>query len=349
MRTERRRGIRLVGVWLAVLLLAAGLVACSSSNDRSESKAVEMASTEAAAPQSNSAAADAAADADSGAVNTAAGQQGSGIADTSAQESFNRQVIYTANLQMQVKDFASARNAIDQLIASSGGYLLSFNEEESSNRMSGSFKIKVPAKGFNTFIDAIDKLPDKKLSKSINGEDVTEEYADLSARLKAREVAEARLISFMENAKTSKDLVAFSNELAQVQEDIERIKGRMRFIDQNVEYSTINIDMYQTLNGDEADLELNEKPGLMKKAGDSLHQSADMVVSFGKALVIIGAFLLPLLPIIAIIVLAVVIVKRRSKRKASTAQTAPPQSVQSEQTEPTDRTEQTPSDDDKLT
>lgn len=312
---------RFIGVWLAVLLLAAGLVACSSSNGRSESKADDKATSTESATTANSAAEGGYADADTTATADnaaeAPSQPGSGIADTAAQVDFNRQVIYTADLQMQVKDFAGVRSAIDKLIASSGGYLLSFTENESTDRLSGSFKVKVPAKGFNSFINAIDKLPDKKLSKSINGEDVTEEYADLSARLKAKEVAEARLISFMENAKTSKDLVAFSNELAQVQEDIERIKGRMRYIDQNVAYSTINIEMYQNVNGDTTiALDLNEKPGLMKKAGDALEKSADIVTAFGKALVIAGAFLLPILPIAAIIILIVVIVNRRRKRHA---------------------------------
>jgi hypothetical protein len=106
----------------------------------------------------------------------------------------------------------------------------------------------------------------------------------------------------MENAKTSKDLVAFSNELSQVQEDIERIKGRMRFIDQNVEYSTVNINMYQTLRANGSELDLNEKPGLMTRAGNALNQSADMIVELGKAIVIAAAFLLPLMPVIGAIV-----------------------------------------------
>lgn len=346
MRRERKGFTKLIGVWLAILLLAVSLAACSSS-DRSDSKALQTAASEAkseaappAMPETDSATADGAAVSSDTANQTTSG---SGIADTTAQADFHRQVIYTADLHMQVKDFASARGAIDQLITSSGGYLLSFTEDESTEQLRGSFKIKVPAKGFDTFIDAIDKLPDKKLSKSINGEDVTEEYADLSSRLNAKEIAEARLLSFMESAKTSKDLVTFSNELAQVQEDIERIKGRMRFIDENVEYSTINIDMYQTISGTDSELvDLNEKPSLMSKAGDALRQSADMIFAIGNAIVIVAAFLLPLLPIIAIIVIIVIVVNRRRKRtKKNVAQVIP------QQTEQTDETDQTPPNDEQ--
>lgn len=310
MGKERRRMIPLIGVWVMIFLLTTGLVACGSSGgskNSSKSEAKDQVASAAAA-------------------SSTASQSASGIAaDPSAQADFHRQVIYTANLQMQVKDFANARSAIDQLIISSGSYLLSSTEDESSNRLSGSFKIKVPAKGFSTFIADIDKLPNKKLNKSITGEDVTEEYADLSARLKAKEVAEARLLSFMESAKSSTDLVAFSNELAQVQEDIERIKGKMRYIDQNVEYSTINIDMYQTLSGDGSGLNLDEKQSLLKKAGNSLRQSIEIILQLGNSLVIIAAFLLPLLPIIGILVLLVVIVKRRRKRAKSDDRAIPQQ------------------------
>jgi hypothetical protein len=308
-------------------VVAASLAACGSESGSDKlSKTDQTTSSEAPMSMSNANAkimdGFATADTDSTA---APSPSTSGIADNSTPSDFNRQVIYTADLHMQVKDFASTRLTIDQLITSSGGYLLSFTEDESSDRKSGSFKIKVPAKGFNTFIDAIDKLPDKKLSKSINGEDVTEEYADLNARLKAKEVAEARLLSFMENAKTSKDLVAFSNELSQVQEDIERIKGRMRFIDQNVEYSTVNINMYQTLRANGSELDLNEKPGLMTRAGNALNQSADMIVELGKAIVIAAAFLLPLMPVIGAIILIVFMINRRIKRTKSQTSNSPQQ------------------------
>ncbi|WP_164779461.1 DUF4349 domain-containing protein [Paenibacillus kobensis] len=340
MRLERKRIVPLIGLWLAVFLLTASLAACGSgSDDKSSSEDAKAA--EASPPamaRSNSELKNETTTAD--AATGTASQTDSGIADTSAMANVHRQVIYTANLQMQVRDFASARNTIDQLIISSGGYLLSFAEDESSNRLSGSFKIKVPAKGFDSFIDSIDKLPDKKLSKNISGEDVTEEYADLSARLKAKEAAETRLFSFMESAKTSKDLVSFSNELAQVQEAIEQIKGRMRYIDQNVDYSTVDIDMYQTLSRDGREVDLDENPGLMTKAGDALRHSADMIVALGRALVIAAAFLLPLLPFAAIVIIIIVIVKRRRRQRAQ---------AESETRSISHQNDNTPTSDDHLT
>lgn len=299
-----------------VIMLAASLAACGSGDDaKSEESSNENAATTATDTSDGYALAQKDEAARANTEVPSVDQTASGIADTAAQAEFHRQVIYTADLHMQVKDFAGTRNAIDQLITKSGGYLLSSTENASSDRLSGSFSIKVPAKGFNTFIDAINKLPDKKLDKSIKGEDVTEEYADLTARLKAKEVAEKRLLSFMENAANSKDLVAFSNELAKVQEEIEQIKGRMRFIDQNVDYSTINIEMYQTLSGqDGSEMDLDEKKGLMTKASNALHKSADMIVTLGRALVIIAAFLLPILPIIIIVGLIIFYIKRRKRR-----------------------------------
>src|SRR5690606_38457488 len=112
----------------------------------------------------------------------------------------------------------------------------------------GSFVIKVPASGFQSFLTGLEKLKkDEEFQRHVQGQDVTEEYVDLTSRLKAKQVVEARLLSFMEKATDTKDLLEFSNELARVQEEIERIKGRMRYIDENVSFSTVELRMYQVL------------------------------------------------------------------------------------------------------
>ena len=63
------------------------------------------------------------------------------------------------------------------------------------------------------------------IERNVRGEDATEQYVDLEARLKARQTAESRLISFMENADTS-EASAFCEELAKVQEEIDGTKAR---------------------------------------------------------------------------------------------------------------------------
>lgn len=69
---------------------------------------------------------------------------------------------------------------------------------------------------------------------------------DLESRLKAKQMMEAQYIDFMKKATKPADLVQFANQLGEIQEQIEQIKGRMRYIDQNVSFSTVELRLYQT-------------------------------------------------------------------------------------------------------
>lgn len=57
------------------------------------------------------------------------------------------------------------------------------------------------------------------MDSSITGQDVTEEYIDLESRLKSKQAVESRLLSFMEQAEKTEDLLAISKDLAKVQEE----------------------------------------------------------------------------------------------------------------------------------
>lgn len=98
-----------------------------------------------------------------------------------------------------------------------------------------------------SFLDGLEELEVISFQKNVHGQDVTEEYFDIHSRLGAKQFVEARLLDFMEKAQRTDDLLAFSSELAKVQEEIERFKGRIRYLDQIVEYSTIISDCTRKL------------------------------------------------------------------------------------------------------
>src|SRR6185437_2903736 len=100
----------------------------------------------------------------------------------------------------------------------SGGYMLSFHETSNDREVSGTLTVKVPADNFQSFLDQLQNMNTIKFQKSMEGQDVTEQYIDNTSRLKAKQVVESRLLAFMEKATNSHDLLEFSNELGRVQE-----------------------------------------------------------------------------------------------------------------------------------
>ncbi|MGG1553113.1 DUF4349 domain-containing protein [Paenibacillus ferrarius] len=311
----------LAGVFIALLLLAgcssakdAGSTAASSAQDM---KAVQPAKAEGATTatsdraiasgqetkQSTSSQAQPAAIANAASASSASGQPAPSLVVTptgaDGVDGFNRKLIYKANLVMPVEDYAKAQTALRDLVALSGGYILQFSENATTGERGGTYTIKIAADGFVSLLDGLEKIS-PTLQRNVQGQDVTEEYVDLTSRLKAKQVLEERLLSFMEKATKTDDLLAFSNELSKVQEAIEQIKGRMRYLDQNVAYSTVELRMYQAtgkkpLLADPNELTLTER---VQKAWQS---SLNVLVACLQGILVFLAAAFPVLVILLLL------------------------------------------------
>ncbi|MDF2814885.1 MAG: hypothetical protein K0Q81_1085, partial [Paenibacillus sp.] len=163
---------------------------------------------------------------------------------------------------------------------------------------SGTLTVKVPASGFTQFITTLEQMKPKTIQQNIQGQDVTEEFVDLTARLKAKQVVEARYLDFLSKSAKAEELISFSNELAKVQEEIEKIKGRMTYLEQNVDFSTVEIRLYQKLEGakkhnEPADTFVNQ----IKHAAVS---STAVIFNVLQALLLFAAGALPVLVVLSI-------------------------------------------------
>jgi Domain of unknown function (DUF4349) len=161
-------------------------------------------------------------------------------------QSENRMVIYHAEIRMEVKEFQKVQQTIEQLVQNQGGYIVQENVYESEdNRLEGTVTTRIPQAKFQTFLRQLEKLAMKVHSRHVTGEDVTEEFVDLESRLKSKQAVEERLYQFLKEAKDTKDLLAISNDLARVQEEIEQIKGRMKYLQNQSALSTVTIHLFE--------------------------------------------------------------------------------------------------------
>jgi len=227
----------------------------------------------------------------------------------------NKKLIYKANVVMQVDDYSKAQSQIRNQVTLAGGYIVDFSENRSLEEEGGTFTIKVPSAGFSSFLDQIDKLEHKSLQRSIQGQDVSEEYVDLEARLKVKQAMEARYLKFIDEATKTSQLVEYVNELERIQTEIEQIKGRMRYINSNVSFSTVEIRLYQP------DVEAlqnasQEKAPLLERAGKSLHGSIQVISAMFEWLVVILAGAIPVIVIGGIILAIVWSVQRAIRTRA---------------------------------
>lgn len=205
--------------------------------------------------------------------------------------SFDRKIISTAHFQLEVDNVPSAVNRITNITLQQGGFISGSSVNGYEERKSGQVTVRVPQKNFHTAIEQIETLGILR-SKNIQGQDVTEEYIDTTARLDNLKKQENRLSEILKMANTVKDVLEVERELSRVRGEIERLTGRMNYLEQSIEMSTISVD-------------IDEPAPFFEGWGiaDSFKQAVNGFIQTINALVIFTGFILPILVYIAIAIL----------------------------------------------
>ncbi|HKZ69756.1 MAG TPA: DUF4349 domain-containing protein [Anaerolineales bacterium] len=161
----------------------------------------------------------------------------------------DRLVIMNASLSIVVDDPASTVDAITQLTKSMGGFVVSLNTyetyygPESKPAQQASLTIRVPSEKLDEAMRQIKGMAVEVKSENMSGQDVTAEYTDLKSRLKNLEAAEKQLQSIMEEATKTEDVLAVYNQLVYTREQIEVIKGQMKYYEESATFSAITLDI----------------------------------------------------------------------------------------------------------
>ena len=159
-----------------------------------------------------------------------------------------RLVIRNANLTIVVDDPSVAMSAVSAMTENMGGFVVTSNLYRTSSQNGREFPeanitVRVPADRLNEALAQIKKLvkdPSKDVrSETVSGQDVTKEYTDLQSRQKNLEQAEAQLREIMGSAVKTEDVLSVYNQLTQIREQIEVIKGQIKYYEESALLSSI--------------------------------------------------------------------------------------------------------------
>ncbi|WP_078594958.1 DUF4349 domain-containing protein [Evansella clarkii] len=238
------------------------------------------------------------------------------LRESAGVETQHRMVIYNADLSIEVNDYNSAYNDIQNKTVSAGGFIVESSQHQNDGgALSGYITVRLPQEHFHSFINDLESGSSTVLEKYVHGNDVTEEYVDLESRLRSQEAVEERLLSFMEQAENTEDLLNISQDLADVQEEIETITGRMNYLENHVAYSTVSIHIRERY-GSASTLQNTDDLNTWERAQSLFTDTLNFIITFfsGAAVLIIG--LSPvLLPLIIAAVLIFFLYKRKNRRK----------------------------------
>lgn len=175
------------------------------------------------------------------------GQEQGGVAQApqapGAQSSFQRMIVKTADLSLQVDDVTKAEAALRARIVELGGYVASMQSSGTDGYTSIQVSFRVPADRFDTALSGAEGLAKKVLSRGISGEDVTEEFVDLESRTRNLEATRDRLLKLLDQATRIDDTLQVNQALTDIQGQIEQAKGRIQYLRQSAAISTINVSL----------------------------------------------------------------------------------------------------------
>jgi hypothetical protein len=150
----------------------------------------------------------------------------------------------TVSLSLVVKDFEAARASLDAILARHNGYTASLNvttPQGAARTLQAS--LRIPAPQLATALAEL-KVLGRVEAEHQNGEEVTQQHADLVARLKNSRETEQRLQAILEQ-RTGKisDVLSVEQEIARVRGEIEQMEAEQKTLEHRVDFATIDLKL----------------------------------------------------------------------------------------------------------
>jgi hypothetical protein len=154
-----------------------------------------------------------------------------------------RKMIMTGSIELEVPEVEPVVDDLAGLADGHGGYVSSSSlRMNPDGRAYATVVLRVPGNEFGGTIEDIQTFG-TVISQNTNANDVTEEYVDLEARLAALDAQLAQYQRIMEKAETVEDILKIQIEIERVQVEIERITGRMKYLDDRIDFATITVQV----------------------------------------------------------------------------------------------------------
>lgn len=157
-----------------------------------------------------------------------------------------RLIIYTVDTSLVVRDTEAALAQIESLTTEMGGYVTSSNTQQYEEGARATITVRVPAEELDQALEQLRALALEVLNESRSGQDVTEEYVDLRARLDILEAAEQELLELYETRQASgeiADILDVYRQLVTFRQEIESLTGRIQYLEQSAAMATITIEL----------------------------------------------------------------------------------------------------------
>jgi hypothetical protein len=212
-------------------------------------------------------------------------------------------IIKAGNLRFQSDDLEVTYGQIQTAVKKYKALIKNDSQANNDYQFSRTINIRIPNQYFDAFIADISKGVKYFDIKDISSQDVTEEYIDVTSRIKTKKILEARYLELLKKANKVSEMLEIEGQLSEIREEIEAKEGRLRYLQNKVAMSTLDIEFYKPIaQGNKATVSYGGR------IGNAIVSGFNGISNF-----FIG--LIENWPVIVTLVVLIFLIRKRFKRK----------------------------------
>ena len=158
-----------------------------------------------------------------------------------APEVTDRKVIQESEVSLLVKDVRQSTDAIITKAASTGGYMVNSYFNNPGEAPSATVTVRVPATKLTDFLSFLASHGVKVVSENLSGQDVTDQYVDIEARIATLLVTKTKIEQILSQAAEVSDILNINQQIISIQSQIDSYKGQQQYLDKSAQMSRVTI------------------------------------------------------------------------------------------------------------
>lgn len=233
-----------------------------------------------------------------------------------------RKIIYTAYIDVVVKELEAAVTEVQNLVQAHKGYIAKSEVRgRVGQRRTADYVLRVPVDNFTVLREGLLQLGLVERN-ALESQDVTEEYVDLQARLRVLKQEEEALNKLLRDSVTREDLLKTRDHLLQVRSQIEKAQGRLNLLSRLTMLSTIHLRLREEQNYQPP--ASSAAPSLSERISVTFRNSWHNFTRFLISCTLTVVALIPWLPVLVPVGLLLTWLWKRRYRTRSVPVVSPP-------------------------
>jgi hypothetical protein len=167
--------------------------------------------------------------------------------DKEDSNTIEHKIIKIGDIRFETNDLGETYNQMITAVKKHNAIVQNDTEGKDYGSVFRKIIVRVPSKNFDLFLSDISKGVAYFDNKEISSQDVTEEYIDIDARLKAKKVLESRYLELLKKANKVTEMLEIEKQLSAIREEIEAKEGQLHYMQSQISMSTITIEFYKTV------------------------------------------------------------------------------------------------------